>query len=79
MPSQNQETAELLAWAANHHPDLWVRRFCVYFVVEFGGNEALAEILMKSARGDPEYRVRKQVLDIQLNRFKKLFFGSVEN
>lgn len=76
IPSQNQETVELLAWAANHHPDWWVRRFSVYFVVEFGGNEALGEMLMKSARSDPEYKVRKQVLDIQLNRIKKLFFGS---
>ena len=69
MPGQNHETVELLAWAAKHHPDWWVRRFSVYFVVRFGGDEELAAPLLRNRTHDPDYRVRKEVLERRLNRF----------
>lgn len=69
MPGQNNETVELLAWAAKHHPDWWVRRFSVYFVVKFGGDESLAAPLLQNRIHDPDYRVRKQALELRINRF----------
>lgn len=69
MPGQDHETVELLAWAAKHHPDWWVRRFSVYFVVRFGGNEELAGPLLRNRTHDPNYRVRKEVLDRRFRRF----------
>lgn len=68
MPGQDHNTVKLLAWAAKHHPDYWVRRFSVYFVVKFGGDEAIAEELLRDCSDDPHYSVRKQVLDLQLSR-----------
>lgn len=68
IPGQGQETVELLAWAAKHHPNWWVRSFSVYFVVEFGKNEELAGSLLASRTHDPDYRVRKQVLDLRIKR-----------
>jgi len=73
MPGQGSETVEILAWAANHHPDPWVRRFSVFFVVEFGQNEALSGSLLRSRTHDPAYRVRREVLE---QRFKRLFAAS---
>jgi hypothetical protein len=69
MPMQGQETVEVLAWSARHHSDWWVRRFSVFFVVRFGGDEALAAELLSSQTHDPDYRVRKEVLS---QRFKRI-------
>ena len=69
MPGQDHKTVELLAWAAEHHPDPRVRRFSVFFVVEFGRNEGLAGPLLRNRTHDPDYRVRKEVLDQRFRRF----------
>lgn len=68
MPGQGEETIEVLAWAAKHHPDPWVRRFSVFFVVEFGENEDLAVALLSDRTHDPDYKVRKEVLDQRIRR-----------
>ncbi len=68
MPGQGQQTVELLAWAAKHHPDWWIRRFSVYFVVKFGQNEGLASSLLESRTHDPHYKVRREVLDLRFQR-----------
>lgn len=70
MPGQAHETVELLAWAAEHHPDHWVRRFSVFFVVEHGQNEELAGPLLRNRTDDPDYRVRKEVSKQRTRRFK---------
>lgn len=70
MPGQDHKTVELLAWAAKHHQDYWVRRFAVYFVVRFGGDEAIADELLRDRSDDPHYSVRKQVLILQLSKIK---------
>ena len=69
MPGQDHKTAEVLAWAAKHHPDPWVRRFSVFFVVEHGGHEEFAGPLLRNRTHDPDYRVRKEVLDQRFRRF----------
>lgn len=69
MPEQGKETVELLAWAAKHHPDPWVRRFAVYFVVKYGGYEEISVPLLKNRIHDPSYRVRKEVLERRVSRF----------
>lgn len=69
MPGQDRETLEVLAWAAKHHPDPWVRRFSVYFVVKYGGYEDLAGPLLRNRRHDPAYKVRKEVLERRFKRF----------
>ncbi len=69
MPGQGRETVEVLAWAAKHHPDPRVRRFSVYFVVKYGGHEDLAAPLLRSLTHDPDYRVRKEVLERRFSRF----------
>ncbi len=69
MPGQEQKNVEVLAWAAKHHPDPWVRRFSVFFVVEFGGDEELAGPLLRNGTHDPAYRVRKEVLEQRFRRF----------
>lgn len=69
LPGQGRETVELLAWAAKHHPDPWVRRFSVFFVVEHGRDEELAGPLLRNRIHDPDYRVRKEVLDQRFRRF----------
>ena len=68
MLGQGRETVEVLAWAAKHHHDWWIRRFSVYFVVRFGGHEDLAGPLLKSGVHDPDYRVRREVLDRRIAR-----------
>ena len=75
MPGQGRETVEVLAWAAKHHPDPWVRRFSVFFVVEYGNDEALANLILQSGVNDPEYQVRKEVLAQRLRRLKAIFVG----
>lgn len=75
MPGQGRETVEVLAWAAKHHPDPWVRRFSVYFVVQFGGIEDIADSLLEDRVHDPEYNVRKEVLDQRIRIFKERFGG----
>lgn len=69
MPTQYEEKIEVMDWAAKHHPDPWVRRFCVFFVVEYGRNEEIAVALLKSRKDDPDYRIRKEVLDQRFRRF----------
>tara|TARA_R110000737_G_scaffold119539_3_gene151924 strand:+ start:5381 stop:6142 length:762 start_codon:yes stop_codon:yes gene_type:complete len=69
MPGQGRETVELLAWSAKHHPDPWVRRFSVYFVVRNGGDEKIAGPLLQDRSHDPDYRVRKEVLERRFIRF----------
>ncbi len=69
MPGQEHKNVEVLAWAAKHHPDPWVRRFSVFFVVEFGQNEELASSLLLDRIDDPAYRVRKEVLEQRFRRF----------
>lgn len=69
MPGQEHKTVEVLAWAAKHHPDPWVRRFSVFFVVEHGRDEELAGSLLRNRAHDPAYRVRKEVLDQRFRRF----------
>ncbi|GAB3029225.1 hypothetical protein [Bowmanella dokdonensis] len=68
MPGQGQETVEVLAWAAKHHPNWWIRRFSVFFVAEFGQNEPLAEAILSSQTHDPDYRVRREVLDQRMSK-----------
>lgn len=72
MPGQGHETVELFAWATEHHPDWWDRRFCVFFVVEFGGDEALAKMVLKNRIHDPDYRVRKAAFDQRVRRFREM-------
>ena len=62
MPGQNRKTVEVIAWSAKHHPDPWVRRFSVYFVVEFGGHEDFPFPLLEGQAHYPAYTVRKEVL-----------------
>ena len=69
MPGQGHETVELFAWAAKHHPAPWVRNFSVYFVVKFGGDEELAGPLLQKLTHDPDYGVRKRVLELRIGRF----------
>ncbi|MEE8428049.1 MAG: hypothetical protein V3S33_00910 [Gammaproteobacteria bacterium] len=69
MPGQEHKTVEVLAWAAKHHPDPWVRRFSVFFVVEYGRNEELASSLLQNRTYDPDYKVRKEVLEQRFRRF----------
>ena len=69
MPGQDHQTIEVLAWAANHHPDSWVRRFSVFFVVQYGGDEELAAPLLRNGPHDPSYTVRKEVLRQRWIRF----------
>ena len=68
MLGQGRETVEVLTWAAKHHHDWWIRRFSVYFVVRFGGHEDLAGPLLKDRTHDPDYRVRKAVLERRYSR-----------
>ncbi len=72
MPGQEHKTGEVLAWAAKHHPDPWVRRFSVFFVVEHGVDEELAGPLLKDRTHDPVFRVRKEVLKQRFRRYKQM-------
>lgn len=69
MPGQDHDAVEVLAWAAKHHPDPWVRRFSVFFVVQYGQDEELAVALLRDRTHDPVYKVRKEVLDQRVRRF----------
>ena len=44
------------------------RRFSVFFVAQFGDNDELATQVLASQTHDPEYRVRKEVLDQRIRR-----------
>lgn len=68
MPGPKSETVELFTWAAQHHSDWWVRRFSVYFVVKFGDNKEFASLLLRDRVNDPDYRVRKQVLELKFGK-----------
>jgi hypothetical protein len=72
MPGQGHETIELFAWAANHHSDPWVRRFCINMVVRFGEDEELTRQLLRSGVHDPDYNVRKEVLGRRYARFMQM-------
>jgi len=69
MPGQGRETLELFAWAAKHHPVSWVRRSSIYYVVKLGGDEELADPLLQNRSYDPDYKVRKEALDLRFKRF----------
>jgi hypothetical protein len=69
MPGQEHKTVQMLAWAAKHHPDPWVRRFSVYFVVRNGGYEEISGPLLQDRIHDPAYKVRKEVLERRFRRF----------
>ena len=69
MPGSHEKKVKVFAWAAEHHPDPWVRNFSVYYVVELGLNEELAVKLLHSRIHDPDYGVRKEVLDQRFRRF----------
>jgi hypothetical protein len=69
MPGQEHKVVEVLAWAAKHHPDPWVRRFAVYFVVRNGGYEEISVPLLQDRIHDPAYKVRKEVLERRFRRF----------
>ena len=69
LPGQGRETVELFAWSAKHHPDPRVRRSSVYYVVKLGGHEDLAAPLLRNRTHDPDYSVRKEVLDLRFRRF----------
>lgn len=69
MPGQGKQTIEILAWAAKHHPDWWVRRFSVFFVTDFGQNKTLVNAVLRSQTHDPDYRVRKKVLDLRVKHW----------
>lgn len=75
MPGQGQETLEMFSWAAQHHPDVWIRDFSVYFVVQFGDDEKLASKLLNSRVHDPDFKVRQQVFEQRLRILKEAFFG----
>jgi len=76
MPLNQQKKNEMLTWAAKHHPSPWVRRFCVYYVIKFGGNEELADSIIKESVHDPVFRVRNEVLIQRFRRFKESIFGT---
>lgn len=78
MSINEQQKNQMLTWAAKHHPDPWVRRFCVYYVVKFGGDEALASAIIESRVDDPVFRVRNEVLTQRIRRFKEIFVGKEE-
>lgn len=68
MPGQEHKTVEVLAWAAKHHPDPWVRRFSVFFVAEHGGDEEITSQLLQNLNHDPAYRVRTEALEQRLRK-----------
>ena len=72
LSGQGRETVELFAWATEHHLGWWDRRFCVFFVVEFGGDEALAKMVLNSRIHDPDYRIRKEAFDQRVRRFTEM-------
>lgn len=76
MPEQKSKAVEMLAWAAKHHPDTWIRNFSVYYVVQFSGDETHAAALISDRIHDPVFRVRKQVLEQRVRRFKEMVFGT---
>lgn len=73
--NQRPKAVEMLAWAGKHHPDPWVRRFAVFYVVERGGNEELAADLITDRANDPDYKVRNEVLKQRSRRLKEMVFG----
>jgi len=72
MSGQGRKTVDLLAWATEHHPGWWDRRFAVFFVVEFGEDEALAKSVLNSRIHDPDYRIRKDAFDQRVRRFTEM-------
>lgn len=78
MQEQKTKALEMLVWAAKHHPDSWVRNFSVYYVVQFGDNEEHAVALLEDRVHDPVFKVRKQVLEQRIRRFKESVFGKEE-
>jgi hypothetical protein len=69
MPMQGEQTLEMFAWASKHHPDWWIRRFAVYFIADSGQDNALAKTVLRNSVHDPDYRVRKEVLQQRYARF----------
>ena len=69
LPEQGRETVELFTWAAKHHPNASVRRSSLYYVVILGGNEDLAGPLLQNKTHDPDYKTRKEALELRYKRF----------
>lgn len=65
MPGQGRETLELFVWAAKHHPHPWVRRSSIYFVAKLDRDEGFVGPLLQNRTHDPDYGVRKEVLDLR--------------
>jgi hypothetical protein len=78
MQDDKVKAVDMLAWAAKHHPDPWVRRFSVYYVVQFGDNEEHAVDLIADRTHDPLFRIRAHVLGQRYRRFKEMIFGKEE-
>lgn len=78
MQEQKEKSIEVLTWAAKHHPDTWIRNFCVYYIVQYSESEKHAKILIKDRIHDPVFRVRKQVFDQRIRRIKEAIFGKSE-
>lgn len=72
LPGQGRETVELFAWAAKHHPNPRVRKSSVYYVFKLRENEDFAGPLLRNRTRDPDYRVRKEALDLRFRRFKQM-------
>jgi len=75
MEDEKLKAVEVLTWAAQHHPDTWVRNFSTYFVVQYGGSEEHAQVLLASQVHDPVFRIRNQALTQKTRRFKEAVFG----
>ncbi len=75
MQEQKPKALEILTWAAQHHADSWVRRFSVYYVVQFGESEKYAAELIENSTHDPAFKIRKEVLNQRFRRFQQMIFG----
>lgn len=75
MQDDKQKAVEMLTWAAKHHPDPWVRSFSVYYVIQFGENEAYASELIDDRTHDPAFKVRQRILEQRFRRFEEMVFG----
>ena len=78
MQDNKSKTVEMLNWAAKHHPDPWVRNFSVYYVIQFGENEAYAKDLIEDRTHDPAFKVRHRILEQRFRRFEEAIFGKEE-
>lgn len=78
MEDEKLKAVKVLTWAAQHHPDTWVRNFSTYFVVQYGGSEEHAQILLASQVHDPVFKVRNQALTQKTRRLREAVFGKAD-